>query len=93
MRLPGAALLIALGLILLWIATTGKIDRLAEAWDFIRNPNKNPLGKDVTAELTAAPPTTADRVASGVLHPETFHMGSMMETLRPLSMFSPGGMN
>lgn len=90
MRIPGAALLITLGLLVLWIATTGKLDKLAGAWDYVRSPD-NPLGKDVTAPLKTAQLSTADRVASSILHVERYHMSSMMDTLLP-NATAPGGM-
>ena len=50
MRLPGAALLITIGLFILWLAATGSLDKLGKAWDFIRSksdlPGPNP--RDMT---------------------------------------------
>lgn len=89
MRLPGAALLITIGLVLLWLATTGKIDKLGAAWDWVRDntpsPESGPTG------LLVKPTSTADRVKAGILHTETFHMASMMDTLSG-NLAYPGGL-
>lgn len=83
MRIPGAALLIFLGLILLWLATSGNLDRLGKAWaDVISSPALSPeSGK-----------TGLD--SSGILDPAAYHTGMLMHSLTPgVAITQPGGMN
>src|SRR5689334_1170692 len=40
-KLPGAALLITIGLFVLWLATTGNLKKIAQAWDFVRGKTEN----------------------------------------------------
>lgn len=37
MRAGSGAILVAAGLILLWLATTGRLDRVPEAWSLVVN--------------------------------------------------------
>jgi hypothetical protein len=89
MRLPGAALLIVIGLFLLWIATTGKLDKLATAYDYIRDKTPSPeSGK--TGLPTVKPASNVQALASVVDVP-SYHMGNMVNSLAP-GNFEPGGM-
>jgi hypothetical protein len=84
MKLPGAALLIALGLLLLYLATSGNLDRLGKAWSDIvtKAPSVDPQG-NVTADA-----------ASGILDPAAYHTGMLMHSLTPgVGVTQPGGMN
>lgn len=85
MRIPGAATLILLGLLILWLATTGKLDRLWKA-----------LGTDTPAAtvpgVAAASATTAVNTVQ-VLDAASYHYGTMLDTLTPgLALDHPGGM-
>lgn len=41
MRLPGAALLITIGLFVLWLAASGNLAKIGQAWDFVRGKTEN----------------------------------------------------
>lgn len=40
-KLPGSALLITIGLFVLWLAATGSLKKIGQAWDFIRGKTEN----------------------------------------------------
>lgn len=40
-KLPGAALLITIGLFILWLAASGNLKKIGQAWDFIRGKTEN----------------------------------------------------
>jgi hypothetical protein len=83
MKVPGAALLIALGLLLLYLATSGNLDRLGKAWSDVitKAPSVDPQG-NVTPDT-----------ASGILDPAAYHTGALMHSLTPgVAATQPGGM-
>ena len=83
MRLPGAALLIVIGLFVLWIAATGNLKKIAAAWDFV-------LGK--TDKLpTASGAVGAKSGLTGLLDFSNFHVESMLAQ-PSLSVTNPGGL-
>lgn len=55
MKTPGGALLIVLGMLALWLAITGRFDRLATAWDYVRGSTDTlPTGGTSSAVATTA---------------------------------------
>lgn len=85
MRLPGATLLIALGLFILWLASTGKLDQL---W----------TGVAVAQGKVKVPQQDASAGGGGsgfaALDPSTYHMESMLFALQPsVAMMHPGGLS
>jgi hypothetical protein len=85
MKVPGAALLIALGLLLLYLATSGNLDRLGKAWSDVIN--SAPLSPETGG-------TSATPAASGILDPAAYHAGALMHSLTPgVGVTQPGGMN
>lgn len=91
MRLPGAALLITIGILLLWIATTGKLDKLGIAWTFITDKSGNITLKEVTPTTAAAP---ACDPSSGICDYSRYATEGMMHALTPgVAITNPGGMN
>ena len=89
MKLPGAALLIVIGLVLLWLATSGQLDRLGKAWDYVKSG-----AADVPA-TTPAPAVAVPSVnLSALMDPATYHMQSMLTVLGPnMAYTNPGGLN
>lgn len=80
MRLPGAALLIALGLLLLYLATSGNLDALGKAWNDVITPK--------------GPSTSPIAGTTGILDPSAYHVGMLMHSLDPsVSVVQPGGTN
>jgi hypothetical protein len=84
-RIPGATLLIAIGLFTLWLAVTGKLDQL---W----------TGVAVAQGKVKVPAQTADAGGGGsgfaVLDPSTYHMNSMLFALQPsVALSHPGGLS
>ena len=86
MKLPGAALLIVIGLVLLWLATSGQIDRLGKAWDYVKSGAAN-----VPADTPA--PAAKPVNLSALMDPATYHMQSMLTVLGPMAYTNPGGLN
>lgn len=85
MRLPGATLLIAIGLFILWLASTGKLDQL---W----------TGVAVAQGKVKVPAQGASAGGGGsgfaVLDPSTYHMENMLFALQPgVAMSHPGGLS
>jgi hypothetical protein len=78
MRLPGGALLIAVGLLLLWLATTGRLDRLAAIWPFLTGATDVPGGVASSGLAGGAPSGIAS-----LANPTTFHAGEMIAALTP----------
>jgi len=86
MRLPGAALLIAIGLILLFIATTGKLDRLGVAWTYI-------TGKTTGNPLSMTLPASCDP-SSGICDFSKYGTQNLLHAMSPtVAVTNPGGMN
>lgn len=77
MRLPGAALLITIGLFILWLAATGNLDRLGKAWDFVRGKSDLP-----------ATGSNASPAASRIHDFSTFHVETHLT-----DPIGPGGFN
>lgn len=85
MRLPGAALLITIGLILLYLATSGNLDRLGKAWQTILHPSDANLASGLTA-----PPCDP---SSGICDLSKYATQSLLHTLAPtVAVTNPGGM-
>lgn len=77
MRLPGAALLIVIGLLLLWAAITGRLDRLATAWDFVKGDSELPAANS-GGGATAAPIINQ---LNSLLHRDTYHVAAMQNAI------------
>lgn len=89
MRLPGAALLIVIGLLLLWLATSGNLDRLGIAWDYIVSdatlPGSSSAGGGGSGFANDA---------SGVVDSAAYQAGTLLHGLQPtVGVVQPGGMN
>lgn len=86
MKLPGAALLIVIGLTLLWLATSGQLDRLGKAWDYV---------KSGAADVPATTPAPAVKPVnlSAIMDPTTYHMQNILTVLGPMAYTNPGGLN
>lgn len=86
MRLPGAALLITIGLVLLWLATSGNLDRLGVAWQtIISDPRLSPETGG-TAKAACDP-------SKGICDFSNYAVANMLNTLTPeVSSVNPGGM-
>lgn len=82
MRLPGAALLIAIGLFVLWFSVSGDFTKLAQAWDYIRGNTNN-----LQTASSAAPCDPS----KGICDFSNFHVESLL--VQPdLSAMNPGGL-
>ena len=82
-KLPGSALLITIGLFVLWIAATGKLDRIGKAWDFIR---------EKTDKLPGSQPNTSSNPNTGLMHFDNYHVETHLA--QPvISATQPGGIN
>lgn len=84
MRLPGAALLIAIGLTVLWLAINGSLDKLGNIWSYIQDksdlpgPNERDIGNASHA---------------GIQDFSNVHVGSVLNTIGSgSSLTNPGGM-
>lgn len=79
-RLPGGALMIALGLLVLWLAITGKLDRFASAWRYV-------TGGDPAAGTVPAGAVLPPASNSGGIHalssPAVFNSAAMVNSLSP----------
>lgn len=82
MRLPGAALLITIGLFVLWLAATGNLQKIGAAWDFIRGKTEK-----LPASGVAGP-----NVASAGIHDFSNYHTEMHLAQPILSYANPGGM-
>lgn len=79
-RLPGAALLITIGLFVLWLAASGNLKRIGQSWDFIRG-NTNKLPTD-----------TGKNLAGGITDFSNYHVETHL--IQPMiSGTNPGGLN
>ena len=78
-KLPGATLLIVIGLLLLWIMVTGQFDRLAKAWDYVRGN---------TGNLALSGGTQSGQ---GITDFSNFHVESMLAQ-PDFSFSNPGGL-
>jgi len=87
MRLPGAALLIMIGLVVLWVAATGKLDQLANAWTVLS-------GKATATAANGANPQAASCDPSkGICDYSNFHVANVLNTIGGgASVTNPGGM-
>lgn len=83
MRLPGAALLITIGLFILWLAVQGDFQKLAAAWDYVR-------GNKPSLEPTASNGVAPCDPSKGICDYSNFHVGSLL-TQPDLSFMHPGG--
>ena len=83
MRLPGAAMLIVIGMLVLWLAITGKLDRLAASWDYL---------KGNTDALPASGGSAQSSNLAGVLDQSSWHMQNMVNTLSPTVELVKGGL-
>lgn len=95
MRLPGAALLIAIGLLILWVAITGRLDKLGEAWTFIKGESDSLPIENINNTMPGAG-AHSDSVssASRLTNPDVWHTNTMSLALQPsVSLFNPGGIN
>lgn len=88
MRLPGAALLIVIGLFVLWLATTGQLDRLATAWDYVKSDKPLPKVADASGSGSGG---SGFFTPSGVVDSSRYHVSALMQTLDPVTDFQPGG--
>jgi hypothetical protein len=78
-RIPGAATLLFLGLLILWLAVTGKLDRLWSGYDVATGKAPLPASTDTTQ------PTAQ------ILDPATYHYGTMLHALTPgVAIAGPG---
>lgn len=71
-KIPGAILLILIGLVVLWLATTGQLDRIGHAWQYVTGKAELPTG---------AAPTPAPKPASAtatLLDTPTHHVASIL---------------
>lgn len=77
-RLPGGALLVVVALVVLWVAITGRLDRLATAWAYLRG--------DATAAAAVGADPSAKGVSSlgHVVDPAAWHVGTHAAALPPL---------
>lgn len=83
MRLPGAALLLTIGLLILWLSVTGNIKRLGNAWDYVRG-NTQKLGDSNVA--------SADPTATGIHDFSSYHVSTHL--VQPdIAATIPGGIN
>lgn len=83
-RLPGAALLITIGLFILWLAATGNLKKIGAAWDFIRGKTDNLPTSGVANNPLAA--------STGIMDFSNYHVETHLA--QPiLSSHNPGGLN
>ena len=80
MKLPGGALLITVGLVLLWLATTGRLDRLAAIWPFLTGATDTPGGVASSGGAVGAPSGSSN---TALAVPASFHLGEMVAALTP----------
>jgi hypothetical protein len=84
MRLPGAALLIVIGMAVLWLAANGKLSRMATAWNWVTEKD----GATLDTPATAKPVSYLDQV----LRRDTLHVNTMVSALSRSSANNvPGG--
>jgi hypothetical protein len=76
-KLPGGALLITIGLLLLWLATTGRLDRVKAIWPFLSGATDVPGGVASSGGAVG----TSSGISS--MLPSVFHNGSMIAALTP----------
>ena len=82
-RLPGAALLITIGLFVLWVAATGKLSRIGQAWDFVL---------EKTDKLPSSAPNPQSNPNTGIMHFDNYHVETHLA--QPvISATQPGGIN
>lgn len=83
MRLPGAALLITIGLFILWLASTGNLKKIGAAWDFIRG---------TTDKLPTSGVGNSTVTGAGIHDYSNFHVETHLA--QPIfSYANPGGLN
>lgn len=84
MRLPGAALLIVIGMAVLWLAANGKLSRMATAWDYVKGDDSTPVASGTTVK----PISYLDQV----LRRDTLQVNTMVSALsRSTANNVPGG--
>lgn len=86
MKLTGAALLLAVGILLLWIASTGRLDRMKASWTYLQG--KSELPKDATAKPIVKP---ISNPLNNVLDRPSYYVAEMMDTIQPGDFTLPGG--
>jgi multisubunit Na+/H+ antiporter MnhB subunit len=86
MRLPGAVMLITIGMLVLWLAITGKLDRFATAWGYVKGEGELPEGGGTSIVKPAAFNPLDVLVDRDVLHTLV-----MADAIKPASMRVPGG--
>lgn len=74
-RLPGGALLIVIGLLVLWIAITGRLDRFAAAWKFATGAPDSTIASTDSLGVPAS--------FGGAMLPGTYHAGQTIAALTP----------
>lgn len=83
-------MLIVIGLLILWLAITGKLDRAAAAWDFLKG--NTPALPAVGSSSSSASDSPEVAALSGILDPTTYHMQTMFNTLDPAIPSVKGGL-
>lgn len=82
-RLPGAALLITIGLFVLYLAASGNLKKIGQAWDFI-------LGK--TANIPTSGVGNSPTTGIGIHDFSNYHVETHL--MQPtISVTNPGGIN
>lgn len=72
MRIPGAILLILIGLVVLWLATNGQLDRLGKAASYI-------VGKsDLPGPTGANAPVRPATATATLLDTPTYHVANIL---------------
>lgn len=85
MRLPGAALLIAIGLTILYLASSGNLDRLGKAWALVTSNTPLP---DVAGTSAPCDPS------KGICDFSNHAVENLLHSMDPkVSVTNPGGIN
>jgi hypothetical protein len=77
MKFPVPALLIALGILFLWVAITGRLDRLLTGFQYVTG------GTDTLPSVASGAGTGAGTAAGGMslVDPSALHVSSVMQAL------------
>lgn len=78
MRSTAALLVVGLGIVLLWLAATGRLDNLANAWSAIKGQAPGATGAGVK-------PASSSGSSLGALP-----LGSILSLLPPIGLPAPG---